>query len=113
MNVVKIDCKNITNWETFHKEFSEKFGFPDFYGENMDAWIDCMTSLDKPEDGLTKVHLEKDNIITLQLDNVNEFAKNLPEQYNSIIECTAFVNYRKITEGDNPVLALSFYKSDN
>jgi RNAse (barnase) inhibitor barstar len=22
------------------------FGFPDFYGRNMDAWIDCMTDID-------------------------------------------------------------------
>ena len=74
----------------------------------MDAWIDCMTSLDSPEDEMTKVHTEKGNVLTLQLDNVNVFAKSFPEQYDAIIECSSFVNYRRIEQGDEPILVLSF-----
>jgi len=33
----------ITDWASFHDVFMHTLGFPDFYGRNMDAWIDCMT----------------------------------------------------------------------
>ncbi|MDZ4753789.1 MAG: barstar family protein [Phycisphaerae bacterium] len=31
--------------------FAETFGFPGFYGRNMNAWNDCMTFLDGPDAG--------------------------------------------------------------
>jgi RNAse (barnase) inhibitor barstar len=108
MKIIKIDCQKIVDWKTFHEVFNDEMGFPDFYGKNMDAWIDCMTSLDEPEDGMTKVHVEKGQVLTLQLDNVKEFMEKCPEQYAGIIECSAFVNRRRIEEGSDSVLTLSF-----
>ena len=49
MTVVRLDCDRITDWDSFHAVFAEVFGFPNFYGRNMNAWIDCMTYLDDPE----------------------------------------------------------------
>ncbi len=49
MAVVRLDCDRITDWESFHSLFAEVFGFPDFYGRNMNAWIDCMSYLDDSE----------------------------------------------------------------
>jgi hypothetical protein len=70
-----------------------------------------MTSLDAPADGMTSIHAQPGGMVTLQLDNVDEFAANHPQQYAAIIECTAFVNWRRIETGHEPVLALSFNKS--
>ena len=56
MPIVRIDASRITSWDTFHDVFAKDFGFPDFYGRNMDAWIDCMTCLDDPESCMTTVH---------------------------------------------------------
>ena len=42
-NVVLIDGGRIVDWSSFHAVFAEGMGFPEFYGRNMDAWIDCMT----------------------------------------------------------------------
>ena len=53
MAVVRMDCDRITDWESFHSLFAEVFGFPDFYGRNMNAWIDCMSYLDDSEGGMT------------------------------------------------------------
>ena len=53
---VSIDCAIIHDCNSFHDEFARVFGFPSFYGRNMNAWIDCMTSLDEPEDGMTSIH---------------------------------------------------------
>ena len=58
MNRIDIDSNRIKNRDFFHDCFSKAFGFPYFYGRNMDAWIDCMTSLDSPDDGMTTIHTE-------------------------------------------------------
>jgi hypothetical protein len=105
---VKIDCARITDWASFHAVFAEVFGFPGAYGKNISAWIDCLTSLDAPEDGMTKVHCAPGAVITLQLDHVRDFRRNCPEQYAALIECSAFVNWRRIEAKQESVLALSF-----
>jgi hypothetical protein len=110
MQIVKIDTKIIKDWNTFHEVFFQVFGFPEFYGRNMDAWIDCMTYLDDPSAKMSKMHVTHDELVVLQLENIGDFAMRCPEQYAAIIECTAFVNWRKIETGEKAVLALAFYK---
>ena len=78
MVLVRIDTSNIRDWASFHDVFSEAFGFPDFYGRNMDAWIDCMTSLDDPAAGMSKIHAPEGGVVTLQLDGVDGFAERVP-----------------------------------
>ena len=46
MAVLEVDCRQITDWDSFHDVFARACGFPDFYGRNLNAWIDCMTYLD-------------------------------------------------------------------
>jgi len=106
-----LDTRRITDWGTFHDVFAEAFGFPDFYGRNMNAWIDCMTYLDQPAAAMSAVHAPAGNVLVLQLDHVNEFAAHCPEQYAAVVECSAFVNWRRLEMGSTAVLALSFYKS--
>lgn len=105
---VKIDCSRIRDWESFHAVFAEAFGFPSFYGRNMNAWIDCLSSLDVPEDGMTNVHCAPGSVVTIQLQNVGEFRERYPEGYAAIIECSAFVNWRRSETKRASVLALSF-----
>jgi RNAse (barnase) inhibitor barstar len=107
---VSLDCQAIRDWPSFHGEFARVFGFPDFYGQNMNAWIDCMTSLDAPDDGMSVIHCEPGSVLTLELKNVQQFAERCPEQYKALIECAAFVNWRRIETGGSSVLALSFWK---
>ena len=107
-NMVSVDCLKITDWETFHDEFAATFGFPNFYGRNLDAWIDCLTSLDKPEDGMTSIHATQDQTLTLQLENVVPFRENHPDLYAAIIKSAAFVNWRRLEVGEPAVLSISF-----
>ncbi len=109
--VVSLDTSRITDWDTFHVVFAEVFGFPDFYGRNMDAWVDCMTYLDDPSAGMTAVHAALGGIVALQLEDVDAFARRCPKLYDAIVECTAFVNWRRIENREAPVLVLSFYKT--
>jgi len=41
---VELNGKHITSQETFHKEIKRVLDFPDYYGENLDALWDCLTS---------------------------------------------------------------------
>jgi hypothetical protein len=109
VSFAKIDCTRIHDWASFHDEFSRVFAFPGFYGRNMDAWIDCMSSLDEPEAGLSGIHCEPGKVLTIELESAKEFRARCPEQYSAIVECAAFVNWRRIERGGQSVLALSFY----
>jgi RNAse (barnase) inhibitor barstar len=111
MTVIKLDTQRIADWVTFHDVFTEILGFPGFYGRNMNAWIDCMTCLDDPSAGMTAIHAPVGGIVVLQLEDVDDFARRCPKQYEAIVQCAAFVNWRRIDKGDQAVLALSFYKS--
>ena len=109
MTLLKVDTRRITDWCSFHEVFAEVFGFPDFYGRNMNAWIDCMSSLDDASAEMTKVHAPPGGVVVLELEHVDNFVKRCREQYEAIVECAAFVNWRKIEAGESAVLALSFY----
>jgi hypothetical protein len=110
VNLVSVDCAKIRDWKSFHDEFATVFGFPEFYGRNLDAWVDCMTSLDRPEDAMSRIHVAPDHALALQLENVAPFRVNHPELYAAIIECSAIVNWRRIEAGEPAVLAISFSK---
>lgn len=60
----------------------------------MDAWIDCVDELsDEPTlIEVTKGHLLKERA---------------PELLEAILESSAFVNFRKIEQGDQPTLMIS------
>lgn len=42
---VIIDCSQIHTKEEFHAELSQNLHLPGFYGNNLDALHDCLTSL--------------------------------------------------------------------
>jgi hypothetical protein len=108
--VVKLDTARIADWDSFHDVCAQALGFPGFYGRNMNAWIDCMTSLDEPGDGMTSVHAPKGGVLVLSLSDATEFAARCPDIFDALVECSAFVNYRRMDVGDPPVLALSFWR---
>ena len=65
-----------------------------------------MTSVDAPPDGLSTVTVEPGEILVLRIDEPFEFRRRCPEQYDALVECTAFVNFRRVEIGELPVLAL-------
>lgn len=110
VSVARIDGSRITDWDSFHDEFHRVFVFPDFYGRNIHAWIDCMTSLDCEDDGMTALHVQPGSVLTLEVLHVKRFKVQAPEQYDALVECSAFVNWRRIEQGEGPVLALAFHE---
>lgn len=103
---VAIAVHSITDWPSFHDVFQRTMGFPSFYGRNMDAWIDCMTSLDAATDGMTTLMIEPGGLVVLSIEGAFDFERRCPEQYDALLRCTAFVNFRRTEIGQKPVLAL-------
>ncbi len=67
-----------------------------------------MTSVDIPSDGMTTVTVQPGEILVLRIDEPFEFRRRCPEQYDALVECTAFVNFRRVEVGEPPLLALLF-----
>lgn len=69
--IVRIPAARIHDWVTFHDVFAELFGFPDFYGRNMDAWIDFM-SHDVPDAEMTLCQVKPGQIdVALEPDDLH------------------------------------------
>jgi len=111
VRLARLDTRRISDWDTFHDVFTEVFGFPDFYGRNMDAWIDCMTCLDDATAELSEIQVLPGEVVVLELEHVNDFVGRCPELFEEIVDCASFVNWRRIERGIPAVLALSFYKT--
>jgi RNAse (barnase) inhibitor barstar len=105
-DLIAIPTVRIVDWDTFHDVFADVLGFPSFYGRNMDAWIDCMTDADDPSTLMVERAVPPGTLMTLRIDDASEFGQRCPEQFQALIECTAFVNYRRSEVGGEPVLAL-------
>jgi hypothetical protein len=100
-----LDTAKIIDWPSFHAESAEAFGFPDFYGCNLNAWIDCLSYL--PEgDGMSRFVLGPDEQLFIKLPHIERFARTQPEICLALLECVAFVNQRYISAGDMPRLVL-------
>jgi hypothetical protein len=108
--VVTIDALKIHDWGSFHDAFAVAFGFPDFYGRNMDAWNDCMTHLDDPSAGMSTVHAPAGGVVVLTLNHARDLAARCPKIYAALVECAAFVNWRRLEVGEGPVLITAFYE---
>lgn len=78
----------------------------------MDAWIDCMSTLDDHSGGLTQIHVQPGESVTLQIVHATAFAARGAEQYRALVECTEFVNERRALEHLPPLLALTFREAE-
>lgn len=106
MQTIRIDGTKIKDWDSFFEEFSKAFGFPAFFGKNMDAWIDCMTNLDEE---FNAVRVQPGEMLCVALDGARDFKAQCPEQFQAFVECASFVNWRRLEIGDPAILVLSFY----
>jgi RNAse (barnase) inhibitor barstar len=109
MEMVKVNGNKITSWKSFHDFFARTFGFPEFYGKNMNAWMDCMNDLDCPEYGMiSKLSLKKGEVLTLVITNVESFKQSNRDIYDALIECSAHINQNRILQGQQPLIFLAF-----
>jgi hypothetical protein len=67
---IELDFTDVQNLEDMHKELFQNFGFPDFYGRNFHAFIDCVSSLRHPEDGMTSFFLKDDEFLSIKVKSL-------------------------------------------
>ena len=107
MPIIEIPTSSISDWRTFHDVFAQTLGFPEFYGRNMDAWIDCLTYRDD-DDGLSDIIVQGGDVLTLQLDEGTTFRNRCPDLHDAIVDGVAVVNLRRIEGGMRPIVALAY-----
>jgi len=105
MPAVRLDGSEITDWNAFHTACRTAFGFPDFYGCNMDAWIDCLSSL-REDDGMSRFRLEGDDMLCIEVLHTDALRQQAPAILAALEDCTAEVNERYAESGEKPALAL-------
>jgi len=108
IHTIRVDGARLGGWDDFHSEFARAFGFPDFYGRNMDAWVDCMTRLDEP---FSVFQIDQGDLVMLEVEHSDEFQREHPALSAALYECAAFVNGRRVEIGEPPILLLSSYLS--
>ena len=101
--IVELDFSQITSALDFHEAASRVFGFPEFYGNNFHAFVDCLSSLHIPEDELTCQHLGKAKHLELRLINFNHDNEKLRHDF---LEAIGNVNRRYIKLDEAPALHL-------
>ena len=105
MAEITLDTAQIHSWRDFHRVSAATFGFPDFCGQNMNAWIDCLTYI-REGDGMSSFVLGDTEHLFITLPDYEVFAGRVPEIAEALLSCTAFVNQRSVVSGERPSLVL-------
>ena len=105
--VVHISGRKLVDRNDFHGVFAEAFGFPDFYGRNINAWHDCMFSLETPTDRMSTEHAPRAGTLAIQLDEYSRLKARRPDFIELVHDAAAFVNWAKLQEGEQAVLTVA------
>jgi RNAse (barnase) inhibitor barstar len=105
MAVVHLNGETITDQKSFHSACKTAFGFPDFYGDNMDAWVDCLSYL-RDEENMTKFLLKPSEKLQIVIDRADILRKNVPDLLEELSFCIEGINERYADYGENPALEL-------
>lgn len=91
----------------FHRVFAEIMGFPDFYGHNWDAWIDCMSYIESPQEQLSKITVPENECLEIEIMIIdgNNYFKT--ETWGVFCSCVAAVNGRFACRGSNTRLIIT------
>lgn len=105
MASVELNGAAILGWETFHAECRQAFGFPEFYGNTMDAWVDCLSYL-RDEEGMTTFRLKPNEVLDIVLKDAAAMRERVPDLLEEVTFCIAGINERYADYGEKPALAL-------
>jgi hypothetical protein len=85
---IRLQGPDLLTRQSFHSTFSQKLGFPSYYGNNMDAWIDIMSS------GESEVSIGgEDGTLTLIIEDAGVFRGC--KMGKALVECVEFINVRR------------------
>ena len=101
---VDIDFLDIYS-KNFHLKMAEIFGFPDFYGKNLAALIDCLSDLRTfgDEEPMTRYSLNDDECLLLNVRNLSKASNDLRCKFLLALEA---VNTR-LSAGKTPTILVN------
>ena len=102
---VELHAAAITDWASFHAQSRAAFGFPDFYGETMDAWVDSLSYL-RDQDGMSRFRLRADETLRIVLVGAVQMRAHVPDILDEMTFCIAGINERYEDYGEKPALVL-------
>ncbi|WP_029109147.1 barstar family protein [Mycobacterium sp. URHD0025] len=89
---ISIDLSGTKTTEQLHAVLKKTFGFPDFYGGNYPALVDCWSSLRYPDDGMSSVVLDGlEDRLELHVKNLASCPESVVRTVLSAVEA---VNHR-------------------
>jgi RNAse (barnase) inhibitor barstar len=107
MASVVIDGATIDSWESFHAASKQAFGFPDYYANTIDAWVDSLSYL-RDADSMSKFHLKPDEMLEIVIKDSTLMRAKVPDLLEEVTFCVAGINERYEDYGEKPALALQF-----
>ena len=112
IDFLEICSENLENeYSNFHTKMAEIFGFPDFYGKNLAAFIDCLSDLRIYEgediEPMVRYSLNKDECILLNISNLLRISDDLRNKFLLAVEQ---VNTRH-TRSKTPTILINLIES--
>ncbi len=98
-----IDFKDVNTLDKMHEKLKQAFGFPDFYGANVNALIDCLGDIRYPEYGMSELTIGENEILNLTIKN---FPYNDELIMNNFFYAIRWVNAKAILNEVSPSIHL-------
>jgi hypothetical protein len=106
MASVLLNGAAIAGWDDFHAQCRAAFGFPDTYGNSMDAWVDCLSYL-RDDDNMTQFQLKPDEVLEIVVKDSAALKEKAPELLEEVSFCVGGINERYDDYGEKPALKLT------
>ena len=105
MASAELNGASILGWESFHSAGRQAFGFPEYYANTMDAWVDCLSYL-RDEENMTKFRLGPDEVLEIVVADADRMKAAVPDLLDEIAFCVGGINERYEDYGEKPALEL-------
>ncbi|MBK4734850.1 barstar family protein [Noviherbaspirillum pedocola] len=102
---VALDGRRITDWPSFHRESQAAFGFPAYYGANLDAWVDCLSGV-RDGDGMSGFALGPGEMLEIELQHADVLRSKTPRILETLEALIDAANERITDAGQKPGLRL-------
>ncbi|MQA41248.1 barstar family protein [Rugamonas aquatica] len=106
MATAELNGAEITGFDSFHAACKAALGFPDSYGNTMDAWVDCLSYL-RDEDGMSKFRLKPNEVLEIVIKDAAAMKAAVPDILEEVTYCVAGINERYEDYGEKPALKLT------
>ncbi len=106
MKKVFIDFSKTKDIADLHNLLKTELGFPDFYGKNVNALIDCLSSMRFPEEGMSQVTLGEKEVLIFEMSG---FSNANMITINNLLIAVEETNKRELNRKREPSILLSIH----